>query len=85
MFGSAILCLAVNGDVYASSDVADVSKGDEVASLAEAQAGDIVCYANHVAIYDGHGMLIEAKGSKWGITHDRSADYAEILTIRRFT
>ena len=58
--------------------------GRKVNSLAEAQAGDVLCYSGHVAIYDGYGGIVEAKGSKWGITHDRSATYSTILAIRRF-
>ena len=42
-------------------------------------------YSGHVAIYDGNGGIVEAKGSKWGITHDRSANCKTILAIRRFT
>lgn len=57
--------------------------GEEVTSLEEAQAGDVVCYDGHVALYDGAGGIVEAKGRRWGITHDRSVDYSEILTIRR--
>lgn len=60
-------------------------KGQPVASLAEAKAGDIICYSGHVAIYDGKGGIVEAKGSRWGITHDRKADFTTILAIRRFT
>ena len=59
--------------------------GEAVPSLEMAQAGDIICYNGHVAIYDGNGLIIEAKGSNWGITHDRTADHAPILAIRRFT
>lgn len=61
------------------------SLGSPVASLSDAQAGDIICYQGHVAIYDGNGMIVEAKGSKWGITHDRAANCRPILAIRRFT
>ncbi|MFR3808708.1 MAG: NlpC/P60 family protein [Lachnospiraceae bacterium] len=59
--------------------------GSPVSSLADAQAGDIICYQGHVAIYDGNGMIVEAKGSKWGITHDRAMNCRPILAIRRFT
>ena len=59
--------------------------GEAVPSLASAQAGDIICYKGHVAIYDGNGLIIEAKGSEWGITHDRTADHAPIVAIRRFS
>lgn len=58
--------------------------GSPVASLAEAQAGDIIVYSGHVAIYDGNGMIVEAKGSAYGITHDRRADCKGIVAIRRF-
>lgn len=57
--------------------------GEEVTSLQEAQAGDVVCYDGHVALYDGAGGIVEAKGRRWGITHDRCVDCSEILTIRR--
>lgn len=59
--------------------------GSPVASLSEARAGDVICYSGHVAIYDGNGGIVEAKGSKYGITHDRRADHGTILAIRRFT
>ena len=61
------------------------SLGRPVSSLAEAKAGDVICYSGHVAIYDGYGGIVEAKGTKWGITHDRRADHTTILAIRRFT
>ena len=60
------------------------SFGEEVKSLEDAKAGDVVCYEGHVALYDGDGDIVEAKGTKWGITHDRKVDCNEILTIRRF-
>ena len=59
--------------------------GSEVSSLSEAKAGDVIVYPHHVAIYDGNGGIVEAKGSQWGITHDRTADHTTILAIRRFT
>ena len=76
-----------NCGVYHESYVTSAgwrTKGSTVSCLAEAKAGDIICYSGHVAIYDGNGGIIEAKGSKWGITHDRQADSSKILTIRRF-
>lgn len=59
-------------------------EGEPVSSLSEAQAGDVIVYEGHVAIYDGNGLIIEAKGSEWGITHDRTPDCKEIIAIRRF-
>ena len=67
------------------SSAADRSQGYAVDGLENAQPGDLICYSGHVAIYDGHGGIVEAKGSRWGITHDRSANYKTILAIRRFT
>lgn len=60
------------------------SRGRPVSSLAAAQAGDVIVYSGHVAIYDGNGMIVEAKGSRYGITHDRRADCKSIVAIRRF-
>ncbi len=62
-----------------------LSAGEPVSSLDEAQAGDVICYSGHVGIYDGAGKIVEAKGSAYGITHDRAADCKTILGIRRFT
>ncbi len=59
--------------------------GRSVSSLAEAQAGDVIVYSGHVGIYDGSGMIVEAKGTQYGITHDRAADCKQIVAIRRFT
>ncbi|MBQ0059866.1 MAG: C40 family peptidase [Lachnospiraceae bacterium] len=60
------------------------SLGSPVSSLSAAQAGDVIVYAGHVAIYDGCGGIVEAKGAAWGITHDRRADCKAIVAIRRF-
>lgn len=59
-------------------------EGEPVESLDQAQAGDVIVYEGHVAIYDGEGLIVEAKGSEWGITHDRAPDCKEIVAIRRF-
>ncbi|MDO4805508.1 MAG: NlpC/P60 family protein, partial [Lachnospiraceae bacterium] len=72
-----------NGEYRTSGEW--VNAGEAVSSLAEAQAGDVICYSGHVAIYDGEGGIVEAKGSAYGITHDRAADYKDIVAIRRFT
>ena len=58
--------------------------GTGVNSLDEAVAGDVIVYPGHVAIYDGYGCIVEAKGSAYGITHDRSATYTTIVAIRHF-
>lgn len=58
------------------------SVGVPVASLAEAQPGDIICYSGHVGLYLGDGRLLSALGSRYGITIN-SATYKRILAIRR--
>lgn len=71
-----------NGDYYTSGGWAGL--GSSVNSLDQAQAGDVIVYSGHVAIYDGQGGIVQAKGSKYGITNDRSADCKSIVAIRRF-
>ena len=51
-------------------------------SYSEAQAGDIICYAGHVAIYLGGGQIVHAADEKHGITTG-SATYQTILAVRR--
>ena len=55
--------------------------GNEV-SYANAQPGDIICYAGHVAIYTGNGGIVHAKSSSTGICSG-SATYRTILSVRR--
>lgn len=57
------------------------SCGKEVA-YAEAQPGDLVCYAGHVGIYIGGGMIVHASTVKTGIKVSY-ATYRPILSIRR--
>ena len=72
---------AYNGD-YVTSD-GFLNLGEPVDGLENAQAGDVIVYNGHVAIYDGEGGIIEAKGAAYGTTNDRAADSSEILGIRR--
>lgn len=65
-------------------DVEIRSKGTEVKSLSEAQAGDVICYKGHVAFYDGKGGIIHESNSKGGCKHSNNAAYKSIITIRRF-
>ena len=59
-------------------------KGTAVSSLSEAQAGDVIVYSGHVAIYDGNGGIVEAQNPDAGVTNNRSATSSEIVAIRRF-
>ncbi len=56
--------------------------GYAVGSLAEAQAGDIICYSGHVGIYIGGGQIVHASTAKTGIKVS-NASYRNILGIRR--
>lgn len=47
------------------------------------QAGDIVCYPGHVAIYGGAGNIIEAQSTNAGITNNRAWNHGTVLAIRR--
>lgn len=58
------------------------SVGKEV-SYSNAQAGDLICYAGHVAIYMGNGQIVHAKGTAYGIVAYDSATYRPIITVRR--
>lgn len=57
------------------------SAGTEV-SYANAQPGDIMCYAGHVGIYIGNGQIVHASTQKTGIKIT-NATYKEILSVRR--
>ncbi len=64
------------------SSGAQRSMGYAVGSLAEAQAGDLVCYSGHVGLYIGNGQIVHASTAKTGIKVSNAA-YRNILAIRR--
>lgn len=47
------------------------------------QAGDVVVYPGHVAIYIGNGCIVEAQSTRAGITETRSVNCHTITAIRR--
>lgn len=57
------------------------SAGTEV-SYANAQPGDVMCYAGHVGIYIGNGQIVHASTQRTGIKIT-NATYKEILSVRR--
>lgn len=52
-------------------------------SLAEAKAGDIVCYSGHVGIYIGGGKMVHASTPRGGIKIGSVHSCGSITTIRR--
>ncbi|MBO6149203.1 MAG: C40 family peptidase, partial [Lachnospiraceae bacterium] len=50
--------------------------------LANAQAGDIVCYSGHVGIYIGNGQIVHASTRKTGIKVS-NASYRTPVAVRR--
>lgn len=64
------------------SSGAQRSMGYSVGGLANAQAGDIVCYSGHVGIYIGGGQIVHASTAKTGIKVS-NAGYRNILDVRR--
>lgn len=57
------------------------SAGREV-TYDQAQAGDLICYAGHVAIYLGNGRIVHASSVRTGIKYGY-ATYKPILSVRR--
>lgn len=51
-------------------------------SFAEAQPGDLICYAGHVGMYIGNGKIVHASSARTGIKISY-ATYREILSVRR--
>lgn len=67
------------------SSAALQSCGSEV-SYSNAQPGDLICYAGHVAIYMGNGQIVNASSSApypIGGIKTNVATYRSIMTVRR--
>ena len=64
------------------SSYSQATFGREV-SYDNAQAGDVIYYGGHVAIYLGGGRIVHASTARTGIKYE-NATYRTILTIRRF-
>ena len=64
------------------SSGAQRSAGYSVGGLANAQAGDIVCYSGHVGIYIGGGQIVHASTASTGIKVS-NAGYRNVLDVRR--
>ena len=60
----------------------DQTEGEAVETIEGAEAGDIICYQGHVAIYIGDGMIVHAAGESKGIIIS-PACYDNIITVRR--
>lgn len=59
-----------------------MQKSGQAVSYENAKAGDIICYAGHVALYMGNGKIVHASSPTNGICYG-TATYRTIITIRR--
>ena len=74
-------CFGNFGISLPRSSATQRSCGQEV-SYANAKAGDIICYAGHVAIYMGDGKIVHAANERLGICYG-TATYRTIISVRR--
>ena len=74
-------CFGHFGISLPRTSYAQRSSGQAV-SYANAKAGDIICYAGHVAIYMGDGKIVHAANKKSGICYG-NATYRTIVSVRR--
>ena len=58
-----------------------VTVGEEVPDISKAQAGDILIYSGHVALYDGNGGRIHAPETGRMVAHE--TDLGDYYAIRR--
>lgn len=55
----------------------------QAVSLSNIQAGDVVVYDGHVAIYMGNGCIVEAQSTSAGITNNRGLRPNKVTAVRR--
>lgn len=65
------------------TSAAQRTAGKKVASLAQAQPGDLICYSGHIAIYMGNNKVVHSANSRRGIVAGDAATMMKILAIRR--
>lgn len=63
-------------------DLSQRAYGRSVASIYEAQPGDLIFYPGHVGIYIGGGQAISARNPEYGVAVT-NADYLPVEAIRR--
>lgn len=80
--GYMMKCYEHYGISLPHSSEAQGSCGEEV-SQSEMQAGDLIVYKGHVAMYMGDGRIIHAAGESVGIIISGDPNYSNILHVRR--
>lgn len=81
-------CSGFTSSVYAhfGIELPRTSYGQRSAGVgveyANAEPGDLICYAGHVALYIGGGLIVHASSAKTGIKISQ-ATYKSIICVRR--
>lgn len=61
----------------------DFKTAGQAVAIQNIQAGDVVVYDGHVAIYMGNGCIVEAQSTSAGITNNRGLRPNKVLAVRR--